>query len=271
MNILYAFFIKMKKIHTIKSIFTKMCLGLILYIYCFVSYTQAQNYILVDISLNQETIGNCKQAAGSEAIFKVKVFRQDSSIQKLNNIIVKDSLDRDLSFLSASATSGNYDSSTGLWSNIQLMLGDTAILTVKVKIKPNYEGGILRNYAWIKSIDTDFIDLDSVPGSQKIPEDDYDVSAVSVPLFICTNKNEKIELAAPKGFSTYQWFKNGMPIGNAVNDILVVNSIGEYSIVIDNATKCMSQSCCPIFIEEICFCPPTICIPIVISSSKLRN
>ena len=66
---------------------------------------------------------------------------------------------------------------------------------------------------------------------------------MSEPIYLC---DENITVSAPIGFDSYQWFKNGTIIPDAVAVDLVITDIGVYHYMVVDQTN----GTCPIFIIE---------------------
>jgi uncharacterized repeat protein (TIGR01451 family) len=220
----------------------------------------------VDVSLKKSIVGNCRQTVGQTVIFKIVVKREDTNTTNVN-VSVRDSLSSYLQFVSATTTNGSYNSSTGTWSGINLAKGDSAILTVSATIKLGTIG-LVCNDAWVSFMDKE--DFDSIAGNKIETEDDFGRACVSVPVPLCMVKAEKVELNAPTGYTTYQWYKNGQLIQGATNATYLATTIGEYSVTV-NGGSCPANACCPIYVEDVCDCPPTICVPYVIQKTKSKK
>jgi Domain of unknown function DUF11 len=256
-------------IHILKRIcLQKQFLLLFFILLHFQAKSNSLKAIPIDIAISQELIGGCRQNITNEITFKIKVFRQDKMAQVLDEIVIKDSLNTNFVFISATTSLGTYNPNTGLWNNIQIAQGDTATLTLKVKIKSDYGGGTIHNEVWLQSMNCNFIDLDSLPNDKN--GDDYAISTVSVPMTICSNKGEQIELTAPTGYTNYTWFKNDIIIANAKTNVLTVSSGGAYRVSINNYTKCTDVVCCPIYVDDMCVCLPMICLPFKVIKSKKK-
>ena len=221
----------------------------------------------VDIAVSKTIVGSsdCKRQVGDLVTFRVKVFRQDLQNILVSGIIVKDSLSPFFEFVSATSTKGTFDANTGLWNNIALVVGDTAILDVKVKIKLTFMGGLICNEAWLSAMNG--TDLDSKAGNKIESEDDFARVCVSVPIKICNEREEKVLLTAPSGYINYQWYLNGQPIIGANSPTYLVSTFGMYTIRVDNS-QCPSGGCCPIYVENFCECKPIICVPFIIQKTK---
>ena len=217
---------------------------------------------VVDVKLTSTTLGNCGHMIGDTVSFQIKVFREDT-VSTSVDVVVKDSLGTNFQLISATVSEGTFNGGTGIWNGITLAKGDTATLTINMKILTNM-GGLTCNEAWVDSLS--LLDIDSNPGNKIVTEDDIARACASVPVSICPAKGESVLLEAELGHATYQWYKNGVLIPGAINSSLSVNSSGSYTTVVDGNT-CPNGNCCPIDVQENCPCPTTLCIPITIKKN----
>ena len=109
--------------------------------------------------------------------------------------------------------------------------------------------------------------MDSKAGDKNTLEDDFATVKVSVPILICTTKNESVVLSSSGAFTTYQWQLNGVDIIGAISSTYTANVAGNYT-VITNGNACLFGDCCPIIVQDSCPCPPEICVPFRVSKSK---
>ncbi|MFN8430234.1 MAG: hypothetical protein U0V04_09660 [Spirosomataceae bacterium] len=214
---------------------------------------------VVDVDLTSSVLGTCSQAIGDTVTFRFKVARRDT-VAVLNNVSIADSISSSFDLISYTASEGTYDTLSGQWTGISLAAGDSAILTLRVRILTNI-GGLACMDAWVVS--STFGDTDSNPGDKVINEDDITRACVTVPLVICPEKSETIELAAGSGYTTYQWYRNGTLISGATSPTYIASQGGTYTIIVDGS-GCASSTCCPIIVQEVCACPPQICVPITV-------
>ena len=221
----------------------------------------------IDVALTK-TIkgGKCQFKNGDLVTFVIKVFRQDGLDVPSDSIVVEGLASPDLVFVSFSGNTGSYDKANRLWKIPNISKSDTAITEITFKIdKPNdFEGGLICSEAWVKSMKK--CDIDSNPGDKNPNEDDYAKACVSISVKICKSRNEKAQLIAPDGFTTYQWFLDGNLIMGANQAVYETNSKGSYTVQVDG-NICLSPTCCPITVEEFCACLPNICVPIQISKT----
>lgn len=142
---------------------------------------------------------------------------------------------------------------------------DTLTITAKINKTNGFKGGFLSNQTEvIKAIG---IDVDSEPNNSDKTEDDYAIAYVSVPLPICTSRKDTLIIKVPDGFTSYQWFKDGVEITGATAQTLPVHEPGSYTVKVDSG-QCPTNNCCPIVVREYCECPENTCVPIILKKIK---
>ena len=214
----------------------------------------------VDVAITKTSDKQCQVKVGDIVTYTVKVFRQDNVTIPVA-IEIMDSLTNNLQIVSAIASEGTFVN--GLWSGISINKGDTATLTMRARVMTSAEG-LGCNTAWVSYQSVQ--DVDSSPTNKLESEDDIAKVCVSLPITICSAKNEKVELAAPTGYTSYQWQKDGVNIQGANSAIILVGTAGSYQVIVDN-NGCSSNGCCPIIVEDNCYCPQ-ICVPITIKKKR---
>ena len=212
---------------------------------------------LVDLNLTTTIVGNCQRQIRDTVTFVIAITREDTSSLPVD-ISVKDSLGINWQFVSATPTEGNYNSASGLWSGISILKSDTAKLIIKALILTN-AGGLMCNEAWIES--STINDVDSNPGDKAPAEDDFAKVCVSVPINLCTLRNETATINAEPGHITYQWLKNGVAIQGATSETYLATEAGSYTYLLDGIA-CSNGACCSIVIQNECECAAQICIPV---------
>jgi uncharacterized repeat protein (TIGR01451 family) len=217
----------------------------------------------VDVSLRVNTTGLCLAQIGDLVTYHIIVGRNDT-LNVTDIISVKDSLGAHLQFVSANATSGIYNPITHIWSNIALTNLGSDTLTITARIMTNM-GGQMSATAWVET--STYGDVDSTSGNQASTEDDFGSTFVSVPIKICSAKNESVVLSAPSGHVSYQWQNNGIDIVGATASTYTATVAGNYTVVVDG-NICSSGNCCPIIVEEQCDCKAEVCLPFTITKTR---
>ncbi|MCP9767334.1 hypothetical protein EGI22_05390, partial [Lacihabitans sp. LS3-19] len=215
-----------------------------------------------DVKLTGDLLGACDHLVGDTVTYVVKVFREDTLSLPLV-LTVKDSIGTNFQLISQVASEGSYNAGTNLWSGISINKGDTATITFQYKILTN-AGGLTCVESWVEAMSLN--DVDSNPGDKVTTEDDIARACVSIPIAICPAKSETVELSAPLGYTSYQWYNNGALISGAISDKYTASVGGAYTVIVDGGT-CPNSYCCPINVQEICPCPVNICIPISIKKN----
>lgn len=217
----------------------------------------------IDLSIIGQSDGNCARAIGDTVVFQMVVQRSDT-LNLTSSISLKDSLSANFKFVSATVSDGVYDSNTGIWSNVNLSKNGKDTITIEAVLLTSL-GGHNSNSLWI--LTSNYNDIDSKAGDKNTLEDDFATVKVSVPLKICTTKNESVVLSTSGTFTSYQWQLNGINIVGAISATYTAIAPGNYT-VITNGNACQSGDCCPIIVEDSCPCPPEICVPFKVSKSK---
>lgn len=154
-----------------------------------------------------------------------------------NNVIVRDSVSSGLAVVpgSVSVSQGVYQQGTpvSLWTLVSLPPNTTVTLTFSASVTSE---GVVYNTA-------------TIPG-------DTNTVCTSVPIRVCKGSGYAVQVAAPAGYTRYQWLRK---VGTAPETIVYdgpLNSFtatepGEYRVVVDEQPgKCPTLSCCPLIIEE---------------------
>ncbi len=223
----------------------------------------------VDLAIKKYVVGECKHKIGDQVTFKVVVTNEGTNpLAIATQIEVRDSLASNLTFKSATVKNGVYNSTTGIWSGFSLNPGLTDTLTIVATVNGSggFEAGLICNTAQIWKMSGE--DVDSKPGNAPaVNEDDNAIACVSVPIKICVARKDSVEVSAPAGYSSYEWFKDNVKIVGATKATYRVGAVGVYSVRV-NKGDCPAEGCCPLYVEDDCVCPAEICVPFVIIKSK---
>jgi basic membrane lipoprotein Med (substrate-binding protein (PBP1-ABC) superfamily) len=204
----------------------------------------------VDVALKKTVDGSCERKVGDIVTFKVTVARKDTTSQS-TTVIVKDVMASEFTVVSTTPTKGTFDAGTGLWSNIILAKGDSAVLTVAARINTGATG-LLCNQALVNFMDKQ--DIDSQAGNLNPVEDDIAYACVSVPIYLCKADGQTVSLTTPDSLDNIKWFKNGVEItASAGLKTISVSDTGSYTYTgTSNGTECQVGNCCPVIIKDAC-------------------
>ncbi len=170
---------------------------------------------------------------------------------------VSDTLPSGLQYQSFNVVRGTgvYNPNTNVWNLGTLVPGDSAILTISVKVVAQ---GVMFNKAEISKMNEK--DIDSTPGNNNENEDDLGRACISVPITIC--QGEQIQVTIPSTFQNVQWFKTVgtttvfVQSGNTIN----FSASGTYTYLASNG-NCPAAGCCPVVVIVGDCCKPNVCIP----------
>ncbi len=159
--------------------------------------------LVADLELTKE-VDNASVTVGGTTTFTITV--QNFGPANTTNVEVTDELPAGLTFVSADASTGSYDETTGLWTIGDLNAGDIETLDITVTVQGV---GPYTNVAEVTNSDQP--DSDSTPDNNIPGEDDQDAAMVG---------GELIDLELTKSLETEGEFFLGSPV--------------EYSIIVTN-------------------------------------
>jgi uncharacterized repeat protein (TIGR01451 family) len=145
---------------------------------------------------------------------------------------------------------GSFNSATGLWTIGDLAAGGTATLVITVKAQA---GGYLVNTASVTATGS----------SDPNPANNAVSACASVPVQLCNGS--AFTASVPASYQDVRWFRNGVlfSTGNTVT----ITEIGVYTVTSISGT-CPTGGCCPIIVENGNCCPPTKCVPFVVTRTR---
>jgi len=220
------------------------------------------------LEITKRIIGNCVRETGDEVTFEIVVRNVATAPTAIaDSVMIADTLVNNLTFINFTTNKGTYNPSTHIWGPFSMQSGESDTLTITAKINKidGIQGGFLSNQAEVvKAIG---IDLDSEPNNSDKTEDDYAIAYLSVPIPICTSRQDTLIIKAPGGFTSYQWFKDGVEIIGATAQTLSVHEPGNYTVEVDSG-QCPTNNCCPTVVREYCECPARPCIPVILKKIK---
>lgn len=191
---------------------------------------------------------------GQPVTFTLIVYNDGT--EELTNIEVTDVLPTDLTYTSDNS-GGSYNNGTGIWSIPSISIGDSTVIQIMATTDAE---GIIFNEAEITAADQLSNDPDTT--------DNIDNACVSVPVQVCDNEPINVDLIAQSGFTSYQWYKDGILITGATAATYTATDTGTYTYTVDGAGPtgdCEGELCCPVIIEQISCCTPIQCLPIIIT------
>ncbi|WP_040005297.1 DUF11 domain-containing protein [Fibrisoma limi] len=147
------------------------------------------------------------------------------------NLSIRDSLDANLAFVSATASAGSFTAAApgGTWSLNTVVPGDSVTLTIRARILLD---GLVYNTA-------------SLPGVDTVQ------ACTSVPIKVCRGSEYQFVLSVKSGYSRYQWYRGSALVQDSPVNSFTVSTPGEYRVVADSlAGQCADLSCCPFIVEE---------------------
>ncbi|WP_170061095.1 T9SS type B sorting domain-containing protein [Spirosoma aerolatum] len=146
------------------------------------------------------------------------------------NVEVQESMSAGLAIVpgSVSTTMGSYaaTSPVGIWTIPSLAAGATTTLTFSASVT---QVGVVYNKA-------------------AIPGDTVSV-CTTVPVKVCKGAPILVDMSAPAGYGSYQWYRNGVPVAGATSYTYTASQYGEFTVQV-NGGQCPNGACCPIVIEE---------------------
>jgi uncharacterized repeat protein (TIGR01451 family) len=178
---------------------------------------------------------------GDNIVYTIKV--KNTGAVASSVIEVLDKLGSSLQFISA--TSGTYNSTTGIWAVGVLPVNGEATLSITAKL---LDIGVTQNQAEITVGGNN--DCDGIVNN-------LDVVCTTVPIELCPGSS--FTASAPSGYSDIQWYKNGVSISGATSSSLIIDVIGNYFFTAKEiATGCSVDGCCPIKIIAGVLCTPVV-------------
>ena len=219
-----------------------------------------------DLALNK-TIDKKVAMLGDVITYTIRVWNEGEATA--HGISVTDSLNAGVQYVSSTANVGSYSSMTKLWRFDSLAVGDTATLTIDVRVIGQ---GVWFNTAEISGMTEE--DTDSTPGNGTEGEDDIDHECFTVPLLLCRGQGAGVNLAVPAEYTGVVWFRktqNGQPVqvGTGNTYIATETELGSYEYTFTSTSgTCPAEGCCPILIAVQDCCPAEVCVPFVITRNK---
>lgn len=188
--------------------------------------TQSTVTTFADISLAMSQ-SNAAPATGSTVTYTLTVANSATSTDPAS-VVVRDALPSGLSFVSATASAGSYNSTTGDWSVGTLGIGSNATLTITAIVTAG-SGTSVTNTAEVFS--SSIADIDSTPNNGATGEDDRATATLTAnstrtagiaPTLTCT-----------AGTSVFDWDSIAWSAGATSNNY-TLTGIGAFNFAITN-------------------------------------
>lgn len=185
------------------------------------------------ISVTKTSNASEPAALNDQVTFSITA-RKDSLTA--TGLVIQDTFTAGLSYVSHVAPVGtNYNPTTGVWTVGSALSDPTVnqlILTIVAKVD---SVGISANVATITAINETNFSADT--GSS---------ACVTVPYIIC--EGQGIQLSAPAGLTSYQWFNGANPIAGATDSTFIATQTGIYQFNGSTPSGCASGNCCPVYV-----------------------
>lgn len=130
---------------------------------------------IADLELSK-TVNNATPSEGQTIAYSLNLFNR--GVNTATGIQVKDLLPAGVTFVSASANSGTYNSTTGIWDIAALNVNATATLTINATVNAGRAGTAITNTSEV--ILSDNFDTDSPENNGVTTEDDYSAVTINV-------------------------------------------------------------------------------------------
>jgi uncharacterized repeat protein (TIGR01451 family) len=185
-----------------------------------------------DLSLTK-TVSNTTPTGGSAQSFTLTVTNSAASVSTVPSVTVRDILPAGATFTGSTASTGTYNSGTGLWTFGALAPGGTATLTINFTATTAI--GYVYNQAEITALP--FLDPDSTPNNGVIGEDDLAFAGFS----IYRSADSFTFLNCPVGSTTFDWQVNTWTAGTT-NNSYTLAGVGNFNITMVSDTPYLAGS-----------------------------
>lgn len=201
-----------------------------------------------DVALTK-SVDLANASLGSPVVFTILVENLGDAV---TGATVNDVLPAGLTYVSDNPSTGTYDGTN--WTIGNMAVGATETITITATADAE---GVMNNEAIVTI---------NEPESNLTNNEDY--ACVSVPVQVCDNEAIDVDLVAEAGLTTYQWYRDGVAIAGATNQIYTATEVGTYTYTVDGAGPtgdCEAELCCPIIIEHVSCCAPINCLPVTVT------
>lgn len=152
-------------------------------------------------------------------------------------LVIQDTFTAGLTYVSHVAPVGtDFNPTTGIWT-VGSALSDPTVNELVLTIVAQVDSvGISANVATITAINEFNFSADTASSA-----------CVTVPYEIC--EGQGIQLSAPSGLSSYQWFNGANPIPGATESTYLATETGVYQFNASTSSGCASGNCCPVYVN----------------------
>ncbi len=171
----------------------------------------AASTTVADLELSK-TVNIATPGEGQAITYTVNLFNRGPNVS--SGAQVRDLLPAGLSFVSATTTSGSYNSATGLWSLASVPVNSTATLTINATVNAGRAGTSITNIAQVT--ESDNFDPDSTENNNNPNEDDYATAVINVKL----NADLAVVKTAPATAT----------LGQAINYLIEITNAGTTNV-----------------------------------------
>lgn len=219
-----------------------------------------------DLAL-KKTISKKLAMIGENLSYTIRVWNEGQGTA--TGVEVTDLLNAGVQYVTNATATGNYNPATKIWAVGSLAVGDTATITLVVKVIGE---GVWFNTAEITKMNEK--DVDSTPGNAVETEDDIDRACFTVPILLCRGQGSNVDFTVPQQYSGVVWFRKvqgGQPVRVATGNTYTATEteLGSYEYTFaSTAGSCPAEGCCPIIVAVQDCCPAKICVPLTVQRIK---
>lgn len=206
----------------------------------------------IDYDLRLSKTANSNTASVGDQIIYTIVIDNDGNGMTTNTQVI-DALPNGLVYSGTyTATQGTFDGTIWTVGNMAIGQSDTIDITVTVT-----EMGVIINDAMALFTEQD-------PAGEPSVQNDSASVCISVPIELCENEASTVTIEAPMGYSSYEWFLDGVSISGATSNSYTTAVPGSYTYTADGvgSANCTGNLCCPVVIAIVECCPDKQCAPI---------
>ena len=179
---------------------------------------------------------------GGQLTFKISV-RNDAHLA-VTGVQVTSAIPTGTTWVSDDGATA-YNHTTGIWTIGAIGAAvDSVVLNVTVQVVTE---GVIFSQAEVSAMVEP--DGDSTPNNGSVTEDDWSSACATVPIHYNCRDDINALASAPTGYTSYQWYRNGVAISGADKDTYRIREIGDFNFTASTPTSnCPASLCCPITI-----------------------